>query len=174
MARNIEIKARLRDRDGVLARAQALADGPAKSLPQDDTFFEAALGRLKLRCMPQGSELIAYRRPDDQGPKLSEYWRSPVSDADAMREVLSHALGPLGRVRKQRWLLMCGRTRIHIDTVEGLGDFLELEVVLRAEETLAAGQAEAERLLAALQIPPADLQTGAYLDLLREAATMRG
>jgi predicted adenylyl cyclase CyaB len=172
MARNIEIKASLPDRAATLALAKALADGPAVRIDQDDTFFDAARGRLKLRCMADGAELIAYRRPDQGGPKLSEYWRSPVSDADALREVLTQALGPLGRVQKVRWLLMVGRTRIHIDEVGGLGDFLELEVVLRDDEPLAAGQAEAERLLAALKVSPQQLQTGAYLDLLRGVATV--
>ena len=171
MARNIEIKASLPDRAGTMALAQALADGPAQRIDQDDTFFDAARGRLKLRCMAEGAELIAYRRPDQDGPKLSEYWRSPVSDADALREVLTQALGTLGRVQKLRWLLMVGRTRIHIDQVEGLGDFLELEVVLRDDEALDNGQAEAQRLLTALQVQPEQLQTGAYLDLLRGAAT---
>lgn len=121
--------------------------------------------------MPEGAELIAYRRADVQGPKLSEYWRSPVTDPDSMRVALTQAMGTLGRVRKLRLLLMAGRTRIHLDRVEGLGDFLELEVVMRDAEPAADGEAEAARLLQRLQVPREDLLATAYLDLL--AATPR-
>lgn len=170
MARNIEIKARLADRAGVVARAEALATEPPAWLEQDDTFFAAPHGRLKLRCMPEGAELIAYRRPDAAGPKLSQYWRVAVPEPDAMRELLTQAMGSLGRVRKRRLLVMAGRTRIHIDQVEGLGDYLELEVVLRDDEPLNTGEAQAQELLQRLQVPLEDLVSTAYLDLLAAKA----
>ena len=60
---------------------------------------------------------------------------------------------------------MAGQTRIHLDRVEGLGDFLELEVVLRDGQSDADGIAIAERLMAALDIAPSERLAGAYLDL---------
>jgi adenylate cyclase class IV len=72
----------------------------------------------------------------------------------------------VGRVRKRRTLLMVGRTRIHLDAVEGLGDYMELEVVLRDGEPDAAGSAEAEALMQALGLAKAPRLAGAYLDLL--------
>jgi predicted adenylyl cyclase CyaB len=170
MARNIEIKAALADYDAVAARAAALATSGPFQLTQDDSFFAIPTGRLKLRDMPDGAELIGYRRPDVSGPKLSEYWRSPVADAASMRELLTHSLGLIGRVRKQRCLYLAGRTRIHLDRVEGLGDFMELEVVLREGEALAAGEAEAQALMQQLQVPDAACVATAYVDLLAQRA----
>lgn len=172
MARNIEIKAVLHDRVTALARAAALSGDQGVPLHQDDTFFRCPDGRLKLRCAADGAELIGYRRADTTGPKLSAYWRSPVPEPDSLREALAQTLGVVGRVRKQRRLFLVGRTRIHIDQVEGLGDFLELEVVLRDDEPLADGEREAEQLLQALQVPASARLAGAYLDLL--AARARG
>ena len=83
---------------------------------------------------------------------------------------LKLALGAIGRVRKQRTLYLVGRTRVHLDRVESLGEFLELEVVLRDDETAEVGEAEARVLMGELGIAPAQLVEGAYLDLL-EAAT---
>jgi len=170
MARNIEIKARIDSVEALLPIARALADGPEQRIEQDDTFFVCARGRLKLRDFGDGSgELIHYERADVEGPKLSDYVRVPTSDPGALREALARAHGELGRVRKTRWLLMAGATRIHLDRVEGLGDFLELEVVLDPAQPPAEGQAIAERLLARLGVGPAQRVAGAYLDGLSKA-----
>jgi adenylate cyclase len=167
MPRNVEIKARASDPARLRALALELADGAPVVIEQDDTFFATAEGRLKLRTFADGrGELIFYARPDRTGPRTSRYAIAPVGDAAALREVLAAALPVRGRVRKRRELLLAGRTRIHLDRVQGLGDFLELEVVLAADEDVAAGEAEARALMARLEVAPGDLVAGAYLDLL--------
>ncbi len=167
MARNVEIKARVADIVALQVRAQALANAGPELIAQDDTFFACTQGRLKLRDFGDGSgELIHYERADDTGPKTSRYVRAATSQPDALREALARAYGVIGRVRKQRTLFLCGRTRIHLDRVEGLGDFVELEVVLSDDEPAAQGEAEAHALMERLGIAPADLVATAYLDLL--------
>src|SRR5688572_17434256 len=123
-----------------MPRARALAQRDAERIAQDDTFFRVPNGRLKLRSFADGSsELIHYQRSDTLEAKLSDYCRLPVPDASALREALERALGTIGRVRKQRWLLLAGQTRIHLDRVDGLGDFVELEVVLRDNQSESDG-----------------------------------
>jgi adenylate cyclase class IV len=73
-------------------------------------------------------------------------------------------------VRKRRWLLLVGQTRIHLDRVEGLGDFMELEVVLRDGQSDAEGCEVAEQLMQALGLSNAPRLAGAYLDLIQAAA----
>jgi adenylate cyclase class IV len=168
MARNVEIKARLPGSiESLLPRARALADGPEVLIEQDDTFFTCAHGRLKLRDFGDGTgELIHYERADSAGPKLSDYVRAPTTDPAVLREALTRAQGIQGRVRKTRWLLMIGPTRVHLDRVHGLGDFMELEVVLRDGQSAADGEAVAERLMVELGIAREQRVAGAYLDLL--------
>jgi adenylate cyclase len=169
MPRNIEIKARIASVEAVLERARGLADGPPELLEQDDTFFAVPHGRLKLRVLAGApAELIHYDRPDGEHARASDYVRVPVPDAEALREALARGLGVIGRVRKCRWLLLTGATRIHLDRVEGLGDFMELEVVMREDEPDAQGVATAEALMRALGLQDAPRLAGAYLDLLRE------
>jgi len=170
MARNVEIKARVADRDDLERRARAIAtEGPVQ-IAQDDTFFRCESGRLKLRALgPDRGELIFYRRPDAQGPKESFYLRSSTSSPDTLRQSLALAYGVSGRVRKQRTLYLAGRTRIHIDRVEGLGDFMELEVVLAEGEAVDAGVREARDVMAKLGIEATSLVEGAYVDLLAGA-----
>ncbi|MDT4826636.1 cyaB: putative adenylyl cyclase CyaB [compost metagenome] len=73
-------------------------------------------------------------------------------------------------MRKQRRLFLVGRTRVHLDRVEGLGEFLELEVVLQDGEPAEAGVAEAHALMARLGVAEDQLMQGAYVDLLRAQA----
>ena len=168
MARNVEIKARVRDRSALIARVQKIANGSPVELAQDDTFFVCANGRLKLRVFSQTQgELIFYRRDDSAAPKESQYTVTPTSDPLSLRENLAAALGECGRVRKTRTLFRVGRTRIHSDEVEGLGDFLELEVVLSENEAVAQGIAVARRIMEQLGIDEQDLIDKAYVDLLK-------
>jgi predicted adenylyl cyclase CyaB len=174
MPTNIEIKARAKDRDRLAHLAASLSGGPPTVLRQDDTFFRAPAGRLKLRKLaPNRGELIFYRRPDQPGPKSSDYSISVTSEPDTLRDVLAAALGVLGVVRKERWLYLVGQTRIHLDRVEGLGDFVELEVVLHPGQSEEQGQAIAADLMRRLEIDPEDLVAGAYLDLLARRAQAR-
>lgn len=168
MARNIEIKARLGHIGDIEPRAAALADQGPVPIAQDDTFFACPNGRLKLRAFADGTgELIFYRRADQAGPKTSFYVRTPTADPAGLREALTLAHGQAGRVRKQRKLYIAGRTRIHLDVVEGLGHFLELEVVLAEGDQPADGEREAEALMRALGIAPGQLLEAAYVDLMR-------
>jgi predicted adenylyl cyclase CyaB len=167
MAHNVEIKARVAD-IGLLSRAVAAAAdrGPIEIL-QDDCFFRCPDGRLKLRTFsPTSGELIFYQRPDATGPKVSSYLLSSTSTPHAMREVLAQALGVVGRVRKRRVLYLIGRTRVHLDEVEGLGCFMEIEVVLAKGESAQSGTAEANALMCRLGIEASQLVEAAYVDLL--------
>ena len=167
MARNIEIKARVLDMDAITTAALAIADTAPVKTQQDDTFFACDRGRLKLRAFINGTgQLIFYRRANESGPTESFYCLSQTEHADSLRETLSLAHGQVGRVKKVRTLLMVGRTRIHLDVVEGLGNFMELEVVLEESESIEVGMEEAKTLMLKLGIRAQDLIEEAYVDLL--------
>ena len=167
MARNVEIKARVADPETTRRLVAAAADGPPTALAQTDTFFDVARGRLKLREVAgAGAELIWYERPDTPDPAVSAFTPLPVADAPALRELLAAALGRRGQVVKRRLVYLVGRTRVHLDEVDGLGTFLELEVQLAAGEPAEAGVAEARALMERLGIDGASLVAEAYVDLL--------
>ena len=172
MPRNVEIKARVKDLWVLRERVIALADQDPELLNQEDTFFGCPSGRLKLRQLAlDRGELIFYRRADGAGPKESTYSIYLTVSPEALAGVLSAALGVVGVVRKQRMLYRTGQVRIHLDKVEGLGNFVELEVVLRPEQTVEEGVLLANALMQRLGIPPEDLVAGAYLDLLSPKPT---
>lgn len=167
MPANIEIKARARNFAEIRRRAEALSDKPVDVLPQEDIFFNTPQGRLKLRILSTGQgQLIYYTRPDQEGPKRSDYHIFLTTDSENLKRVLELAYGIRGIVRKTRYLYMIGQTRVHLDDVEGLGQFMELEVVLQDGQSDAEGQAIAEDLMARLGVERSDLIEGAYMDLL--------
>ena len=170
MPTNIEIKARVHDMARLRARAEAISDTPVQVIPQEDTFFHTPKGRLKLRQLqPDQAQLVYYERPDQDGPKRSSYHIFATTDPEGLKTCLSLALGIRGVVRKTRYLYLAGQTRIHLDDVEGLGQFMELEVVLRDGQTDAEGKAIAEELMTRLGVRQEDLLEGAYMDLLEKS-----
>ena len=167
MPSNIEIKARVRDFDRLRQRAENLSDTPVQVIQQEDTFFNTENGRLKLRVLaPDRAQLIYYLRSDQEGPKRSDYHIFETPDPENLRRVLELAYGIRGVVKKTRYLFMVGQTRVHVDDVEGLGHFMELEVVIQAGQSDPQGQAIAEGLMTSLGIEREDLIEGAYMDMM--------
>ena len=167
MPSNIEIKAVLSNRsrtEGLAARLSAV--GP-ELITQEDYFFWCPSARLKLRILePNRGELIRYERSDVTEARCSCYLIARTQDPEILVEILTATLGQTGIVKKRRTLYLIGQTRVHLDEVEDLGDFLELEVVLRPEQGDAEGKEIAEALLAELCIDKKDLIGEAYIDLL--------
>jgi adenylate cyclase class IV len=167
MPANVEIKARLPDPAATQRLVEGICAGPPTVLRQRDTFFRCPRGRLKLREIAGGqAELIAYERADVAAAKRSDYDIAPVADPAALAVVLGRALGTGPVVEKTRRLFHVGQTRVHLDAVVGLGDFLELEVVLQPGQSAAEGQAIATRLMETLRITTDDLVETAYADML--------
>ncbi|XP_037317384.2 uncharacterized protein LOC119210952 [Pungitius pungitius] len=167
MPSNVEIKAKVSDPTRFAEKATELSQSEGTIIRQHDTFFNCSQARLKLRDFMNGTgQLIFYERPDTDGPKLSRYSISPTSDPSSLRAVLSDAMGVKGEVRKERRLFVVGQTRIHLDAVEGLGTYMELEVVMRPEQTVEDGQQVAEELMEKLGVSKESLVMGAYMDLL--------
>jgi predicted adenylyl cyclase CyaB len=168
MARNIEIKARLADIDR--ARAAALAAGarPHAVEEQTDRYYVLDGGRrVKLRTFGSGrAELIEYDRPEVGGVRASDYTVTPVRDAEA-GVCLVPKEKPLVVVRKRREILLWDNVRIHLDRVEDLGTFIELEAVVGAEHDDARCREQVAVLMRALCLEEADLLRTSYSELLQ-------
>jgi predicted adenylyl cyclase CyaB len=175
MPANIEIKAYARDFDEIRRRAEKISDTSCEVIPQEDTFFNVPSAsadrqeRLKLReFSAQRGQLIYYQRPNQDGSKRSDYEIFETDNPSKLKSVLSAAYGERGVVKKTRYLYLVGQTRVHLDDVEGLGKFMELEVVMRDGQSDAEGQMIAEDLMDKLGVSVNDLIDGAYMDMFEK------
>jgi len=165
--RNIELKARLRDRAKALGVCSELGAVPHGDIRQVDTYFPVPEGRLKLRESDPGEDyLVFYRRADLAEPKACDYLIRPVDRA--LRDLLAAALGTLAVVEKTRTLFLWENVRIHLDRVEGLGDFIEFEAVLADGYDEQDGYRKLEELEGAFEIAAEDRITISYLDMVAQ------
>jgi homotetrameric cytidine deaminase len=163
--RNVELKALDPDPARSLAVCRELGAEDKGVLRQRDTYFRARSGRLKLREEePGGAVLIQYDRPDAAAARESRYRLTRVEDPDELRASLDAALGTLVVVDKERHLLLWDGVRIHLDTVQGLGSFVELEGVAPPESDLAPERRKVVYLQRELGIE--EVLTDSYSDRL--------
>jgi adenylate cyclase, class 2 len=173
--RNLELKAVDPAPPRTLDAALALDGAEDRGvLHQRDTYFHAVQGRLKLRESPGAvAELISYRRADRDGPKVSNYRVVAVMDPDATASALADALGIRAIVEKARRLILWRDVRIHLDSVPGLGSFVELEAMSDAPGGLVAEEAKIAQLREALAITDDLLVARGYADLLERGGGLR-
>lgn len=164
---NVEIKARLVDPAFVRKTLKELKADFRGIDNQTDTYFNCPNGRLKLRQGNIENSLIFYRRPDNTGPRESEVNLTRLAPGTNLRETLAAALGVKVRVKKTREIYFAGNVKFHIDNVEGLGAYCEIEAI---DETGSIGRDELYRqcrhYMALLRISESHTLDCSYSDLL--------
>jgi len=169
---NIEIKARCADPAFIRAYLQQQQARFIGVDEQTDTYFHVTNGRLKLRQGPIENALIFYNRENKAGPKLSEVqlFQVPV-ESDTLKALLTKANGIKVVVKKSRAIYFIDNVKFHIDEVEGLGSFVEIEAI-DADGSLGLEKInqQCHYYLQAFQIPETDLLTHSYSDLLLNAS----
>ncbi len=128
--KNIEIKARCSDASFIrqyLLNHEADFKGTDE---QTDTYFNVPNGRLKLRQGNIENSLIFYDRENVAGPKMSKVNLFPVpQNSDMLKQILINANGIKVTVKKKREIYFIENVKFHIDEVEGLGSFVEIEAI---------------------------------------------
>lgn len=164
---NIEIKARCGRTDRVREFLRASGADFRGIDCQTDMYFRVPSGRLKLRQGTIENALIFYRRTDQRGPKRAEVSLYRTEPNSALAEVLTCALPILVTVKKQREIYLLDNVKFHIDSVAGLGRFVEIEAIDTdgsiGAETL---RQQCELYMKRLEIDAGDLAEGSYCDLL--------
>lgn len=165
---NLEVKVHVPDLEQIKEKALQLGASGTALLRQTDTYFLIGKRRLKLRNENGKTCLIFYVRPDTTESKFSNYHIVYISKHCSIvtRKILSYIFGLKIVVRKERMLCLYKHTRIHLDKVEGLGNFVELETVFEGglpEKTL---KAEHESILHSLGLHDLEKVKDSYSDLM--------
>ena len=164
--RNLEFKAKAKSLDFLHENLARLRAKYVQSMYQIDTYFNVPKGRLKLREVENyEATLVYYERPDAAESRYSRYQLCGIANHEAFKQMMSDVLGVKVIVEKNRELWTYGNTRIHLDEVVNLGEFIELETVIR-DQSEAEAQAEHKLVKETLQISAADLIPASYSDLL--------
>jgi predicted adenylyl cyclase CyaB len=169
----VEFKARCGDHRSIREELDRRRARFAGKDHQVDTYFRVADGRLKLREGNLENALIFYLRPNQAGPKKSEVTLSEVPPGSDIRAVLSKALGVLVTVDKDREIYFVDNVKIHLDRVEALGEFIEVEAIGAASEVPRLRE-QCESFLREFGVKDADLIEGSYSDMLLLKAAKKG
>lgn len=126
---NIEIKAKCKNQNEIRDKLKSLKADFKGVDNQTDTYFKVNKGRLKLREGNIENHLIYYEREDLAVPKQSNVILFKTESNSTLKEILKHSLGVKIEVRKQREIYFIDNVKFHIDSVEPLGDFIEIEAI---------------------------------------------
>lgn len=164
--RNLEAKFKLDDLERARKQAEAITYQFKAMLVQRDTFFRVTEGKLKLREEESGAWMIFYGREDSRDLKLSSYEIVSVAEPAKTREMLTQALGAIATVKKTRILMMRDHVRLHLDRVNGLGEFGEIEAVLGEHGDPERSRPAVDELLRVLNINRDNLIAESYFEML--------
>jgi predicted adenylyl cyclase CyaB len=173
MKSNIELKARIDDRDAAIEIARRLGAVEVGEERQEDTYFSLGRYRLKLRESSTGeNSLIGYSRADGPEARKSQYRLTKVTDPAGTRTIMAKQWGVKVVVKKWRHLFIWEqRVRIHLDKVDSLGDFLEFEAMLSPDDGYdeSAAHLDIARLRHDFGIEDRDLISTSYSTLIKQA-----
>jgi len=164
---NIEIKARCADPEKVAEILSGLKADHKGTDHQVDTYFNVEEGRLKLREGDIENNLIYYKRSDHAGPKRSDVILYPATRDPNLKHILEETMGVLVVVDKQRDIYFIDNVKFHIDNVEGLGTFVEIEAIGEEGEEFGLNR-QCRHFMEVLNIGDEQLISISYSDLLLE------
>lgn len=172
MPRNLEIKARINDISNVLQVTKSLDLQFVGELNQCDTYFVVPKGRLKLReTNDSNAELIFYLREEATIQRESFFDIYPIIHPSKLKTILTSSLGIKAIVNKRRLLFLFNDTRIHIDEVDGLGNFIEFEVPIMSDSTEA--KSEMNYLIGQFGVHETDYIKCSYVDLTKKTNPLK-
>ena len=164
---NIELKIKVGDFRDIRRKLDDLGGIFKGKMHQIDTYYNKNNARLKIREINNKTfEIISYRRPNTSGHKISNYNIKPLSghECQLQKSQLRNTLGERVIVDKIRRLWLYKNTRIHLDKVKKLGNYLELETVVRGDIEEAMG--EFNLVVRNLKLERFEKIAGSYSDIV--------
>lgn len=178
----VEVKLKINSVEDVISKLKELGFSEAEMLRETDTYFDNKEGAIRhsdraLRIR----ETYNYnsdnsccqinfkdKKYDNKSMSRPEF-ETEVNDAESMIKIIN-GLGffPVEpKVIKKRQILKSSSISACVDTVEGLGNFLELEIITDSEQDRETELKKIESVISALGYGMADTTTTSYLSALQ-------
>lgn len=136
---------------------------------QVDTYFNVPKGRLKHRRGNIENSLIYYERSDEAKSRESKITLEKLESNNNLDKVLGASIGVMKVVDKKRKIFFVDNVKFHLDTVEGLGEFLEIEAIdSRGDSSLEKLKSQCDHYIQRLGIEEADFESQSYSDLVTQ------
>lgn len=165
--KNFEFKAKVDGIEPYEAKLRTLHPEYKGIDNQTDTYFNVKKGRLKLREGNIENSLINYDREDIAGSKESQIILYRHTPDKALKDILTHQLGIKIVVEKRRKIYFIGNVKFHLDVVENLGTFIEVEAIDDREEfTIEELKKQCDHYFNFFELKQSDLVDQSYSDLL--------
>lgn len=168
MSRRVEVRARLKGSEDLAAQLESMAGQSAES-EERETFFETPDGQLKLVRSDSGSRLVYREAAGGDLASEAELMKSSVSEPAELEAILSTALGVREALLVRRRVYRIGEVQASLDRIDGLGDFIELQVEVKPPETAAGAWNAAVDLAEKLGLDPSQLISAPYVELLGDS-----
>lgn len=167
MQKKVEFKVYCSNSEEVSAICKSIGARLICKDKQTDTYFSVSSGRLKLRQSDAyGDSFIYYERVDSPTPRESSFVIVPItSDVALLLNLLSKAIGIRAVIHKQRDTYEWKHAFVNVDYVNGLGNFIEIEVDIERACSLSKALQKAEKLKRLLKISQADILPWSYAEL---------
>ena len=164
MKKNLEIKYKFGNLKEISYVTGILKNYSHTTEIQTDIYYKTNKGRLKLRIIndTEGS-LILYNRAEKKNKRISKYTISKTKDYRELDFILRKQFGLLVTVSKKREVYVYNNVRVHIDTVKGLGKFLEIEIIY---DEISKAKNQMKLLISGLKLDENKFIKVSYSDLL--------
>jgi len=164
---NIEIKARSADHESIRSILESNNADYKGTDHQIDTYFNAQTGRLKIREGDLENYLVFYSRNDQEGPKQSDVTLLEITPGSNLKDILAESLGIMTVVDKKREIYFIDNVKFHLDRVEDLGTFVEIEAIdLEGTLGIEKLQHQCQEYMELLRIKETDLVSCSYSDMM--------
>ena len=166
---NIEFKAHTDRHEFIRSVLEELAADYTGEDHQVDTYFNVPEGRLKLREGTIERSLIFYKRPNQAGPKPSDVFLAQLKEGqtESIKALLSATLGIKVVVDKIRHIYFVDNIKIHLDNVQQLGTFVEVEAIDKeGKYEVDYLNKQCQNLFEKFELEKASLASRSYSDML--------
>ncbi len=170
MPLNLELKTRIDSHKKIKIILNDIGAENMGTLNQKDIYYKVPDVLLKLRTENGNESLIFYNRDEKSVNRWSDY--NVLKFADRIGEnFLNRIFSVEVTVQKKRELYLYDNTRVHLDTVNSLGKFIELETLVVTSKTDA--QRRFERIIDLLELHGVEEIRKSYRDLMLETTSRK-